>query len=56
MYFMPEEKAGKRPLLYKVALDPELLHALRRPAWEYAQAREWVGPAAALACGGGGAM
>ena len=44
MFFMPEGRAGRRPLLYKIAIDPVLVRRLRKLVWEHAKKSEWVGP------------
>ena len=44
MFFMPEQLAGRRPLLYKIAVDPNLVKRLRKLVWEHAEKFEWVSP------------
>ena len=41
MYWLPENRAGRRPLLYRVTLDRGIVHILAQSVWRYARACPW---------------
>mmetsp|Transcript_52158 Transcript_52158/g.93028 ORF Transcript_52158/g.93028 Transcript_52158/m.93028 type:complete len:457 (-) Transcript_52158:5-1375(-) len=41
LYWLPEEHAGHRPLLYSIGLDPDLVHTLAASVWDYAKGCQW---------------